>query len=656
MKKIFIILVCQVLLLNLFSQNIKRGFKQLEKNEYAKAKDIFDQEKGTFAESVPANFGLSVIYADENSPYHDLIKAWSCARIVEENIGKLSAEDKEIIAEYFANTEVRRSSWPANKKMLQAIGAMEAKLIKYIREENNLQLAYDVIEKFPDFRYYGNVIHIRNQLEFRKYEKENKLEGYLEFMNKFPEAAQNEKAIRYRDKLAFERARQINTVEAYESYMQRYPEAADYGNAVKLRNAAAFRLAKQKNTVEALEYFITTYHDALEIPDAKKIQQQLLYDYARRIQTLDAYNDFIAKYPEGSQYIDIFNLKSLDLGMKYYNTSGLGWNNVAWSRSFDNNMFSESAGGLAVTATNQYIVAGNTIQGDSVYTDAWILKLDEDGKMIWNKILGGRYNDSIFKVMLNRDQDIIALGYTWLTPDSASKEGWIFKLDGEGRKIWNRSLGKWDITSLTINADNEIVIGGYKMNDSLENKYHLMVINNSGIKLWERTYTSSGAISGLFTEPDGDIVVGGSGWLFKMNPKGYLIWEHAFSAHDSISAMACLTDGTILLGGLRDSTKRIFMKMDGNGRKMWERVYDDFVPLVAGDMEFVTQSGYIVHMSSPDRKMLIYYDAQGNELKKVPVPDSFRIHTLKADSRGNLMIQSTTEDNITLIKNTGQAL
>ena len=656
MKKISIIIICQLFILNILPQNIKRGFKQLEKSDYEKAKEIFDQEKRVSAESLPANFGLSVIYADENSPFYNIIEAWSCAEIVEKNIGKLIAEDKEIIAGYFANTEVRRSSRPADKKILLAIRAIEAKMIKYIREENQLQLAYDVIEKFPDFRYYNNVIHIRNQLEFRKYEKLNTLDGYLEFMSKFPDAAQNEKAVKHRNKLAFERARNINTVEAYENYMKNYPKAVDYGNALKLRNAAAFNLARQKNTVDALEYFITRYHDALEIPDAKRIQQQLLYDYARRIQTLDAYNEFIAKYPEGSHYIDIFNLKSLDLGMKFFNASQINWNNVVWSRSFDNNKFPESAGGLAITATNNYIVAGNTIQNDSVFTDAWILKLDENGKMIWNKILGGRYNDSIFDIGLNRDQDIIAVGYTWLTPDSASKEGWIFKLDREGKKIWNRSLGKWNITSFTVNSANEILIGGYQTNDSLEHKYHLVVINNSGIKLWERTYTSSGEITGIFTGLDDNIVVGGSGWIFKMTPKGYIIWEHPFEINDSISGMTHMADGSILLGGLRDSTKRIFIKIDASGKKVWEKVYDNFGKLMLCDMETIRQSDYIGHLSSPDKEMLIYYNAQGDELRRVSVPVGFKIHSYMMDGRGNLIIQTTTEENITLIKNTGQEL
>lgn len=655
MKKIFFIMICPLVILNAFPQNIKKGFKQLEKSDYEKARDFFSQEFSVSGDNPAANFGLAVIYADEKSPYYNLIDAWSYARTTEKNIKNLSEEDREIISEYFANTEIRRSSWPANKKMMQAIGAIEAKMIKYIREENNLQLAYDVIEKFPDFRYYRNVIHIRNQLEFRKYEKQNTLEGYLEFMQKFPEAAQIGKAVKYRNKLAFEKVKNINTVEAYETYMKNYPGSADFGEALKLRNAAAFRQAKQKNTVEAFDDFITKYHDALEIPEAKKIQQQLLYEYAKKIQTLEAYNAFIAKYPEGSQYIDIFNLKSLDLGMKFYNTSGLNWNNIAWSRSFDNNGFPETAGGLAITAINKYIVTGNTMQNDSLYKDAWVLKLDENGKMIWNKVLGGPFNDSVFMVILNGDQDILVLGYTWITPDSASKEAWIFKLDNDGRKIWTRSLGKWNITSAVVNSENEIFIGGYKKNDSLENKYNLTVINNSGIKLWQRTYTSTGEINDMFTGMDGNILTGGSKWIFKMDRKGYLLWEYPLGMNDSLTCMNRLNDGTIIAGGQRVSTGYFFLRLDNSGKKLWEKFYpsDQEIP---SSVESAGNSGFICSSASGYGRFLTYFNAEGNQIKRLEIPLSIGIQSLKTDTGGNLIIQMTTGENITLLKNSGTTL
>lgn len=656
MKKINTLLTFLLLVTNINSQNIKRGYKQLEKSDFAKAKEFFDAEYKLNSESPAANFGKTVVHADDRSPFYNLIEAWSYSLVAEKNINNLSEEENTTIAGYFANTEVRRSNWPVNKKMMQAIGTIEARLIKHIREENNLELANIIIEKFPDFRYYRNVIHIRNQLEFRKYEKQNNLEGYLEFMKKYPDAAQLEKAVKYRNLLAFEKAGIINTVEAYEEYMKNYPGAYNYGDALKLRNAAAFRLAKQKNTIESFELFIKKYPDALEIADAKKIQQQLLYEYARKIKTLEAYDEFIARYPDGSQYIDIFNLKSLDLGMKFFNASGLTWNNVTWTRSFDNNKSSEYAGDIVHTASNQYIVAGNTMQADSLFRDAWILKLDENGKMIWNKILGGRFNDSVFSVLLNSNFDIFVLGYTWLTTDSTSKEAWIFKLDSDGKKLWNRSLGKWIISSAVINSGNNLFIGGYRVNDSLEHRYSIMVINDSGKKLWERTYTSTGEVNCMLAGRDDNILIGGTNWMFKMNPKGYIDWETPVGIYGNIQSMQSLSDGSILLCGLRDSTSVLLIKVDDKGKKLWEKHFENQGYTGIKSLQILNSTTFLAVAQSEYHQELLLFNNSGNELVRYPLPYNVSIQQVILDNNGNLIFQLTEKNNITVIKNSGTNL
>ena len=198
----------------------------LEKAEYEKSAEVFREVLGENEHNLAALFGLAMIYADDKSPLFNLIDAWNYAMKLRQNVEKLTPEEIEFIGEYFNNTEVRPRNIPVKKKIQYAIETVEAKLIKYIREENNLDIVYEVLEKFPDFRYQDNVIHIRNQLEFRKYEKQNTLEAYLEFIQKFPDAAQIDKAIRYRNKLAFEKASQVNTVEAYQDYLKKYPDAA----------------------------------------------------------------------------------------------------------------------------------------------------------------------------------------------------------------------------------------------------------------------------------------------------------------------------------------------------------------------------------------------------------------------------------------------
>ena len=653
MKKIYFVIVIILVQININAQDIKKGFKQLEKSDYAKAKDYFDKAYPSAQNNAAVNFGLMVISADTNSAYYNIVNAWSYAKVVEKNINSMTAEEKEIVAEYFTNTEVRRSSWPVNKKVLQAVGAIEANLIKYIREENNLELAYEVIEKFPDYRYYQNVIHIRNQLEFRKYEKQNTLEGYLEFIKKFPDAAQVPKAIKYRDKQAFEKAKQINTVESYENYMKNYPQAVNYSTAMKMRNASAFKHARQINTIEALDNFIEKYPNALEIADAKKIQRQLLYEYAKKIQTLEAYDEFIHKYPEGGFYIEIFNLKSLDLGMKLYNLSGLNLNNLLWARSFDNKNWPDYGGGLKNSADGHYIVAGNTIQSDSLFEDAWILNLDQEGKMIWNSILGGRYKDSVYAVSVNAAGDIIVLGNTWLSEDSASKENWIFELDKEGRKMWNRTLGKWHITSLDINSKNEIALVGYHTDDSLDNRYSITVINNSGRKLWSRTYTSFGEINDLSFDDGDNIAVAGSHWIFKVTSKGYMLWDKKLDLSDSITCYTDLPDGFGVFAGTRNGDRLILIKVDPKGKILTTKEIDNPNQIVLRKIRSTADGKLLAKGSSPWGDVLMSITADGNILGSLPVPQNLQLNDFLIDENGNLLLQMTGGGNISVFKNSG---
>src|SRR5512133_3705664 len=208
-----------------FAQSTKRAFKLLEKAEFDKAYVLFKEAYSENKESPAALLGLTLLLADDSSSYYNLIDSWKYACSLKVNIEKLSTEELEFIGEYFYNTEKRHISRPVKKKIEYAIETVEAKLIKYVREENNLEIVYQVLKDFPDFKYYENVTHIRNQLEFRKYEKQNTLEGYLEFMKKFPDAAQIEKAIKNRNKLAFENAGKVNTVESYKAFIKMYPDA-----------------------------------------------------------------------------------------------------------------------------------------------------------------------------------------------------------------------------------------------------------------------------------------------------------------------------------------------------------------------------------------------------------------------------------------------
>jgi len=635
-------------------QNTRRAFKILEKADYEKATELFGEAIAENKENPAALLGLTLILADEKSPSFDLISAWKYASSINALSDRFSTDDLEYIGEYFYNTEERHINRPVKKKIEYVVETVEAKLIKYIREENNLELVYHVLDEFPTFRHFDNIIHIRNQLEFRKYEKQNTLEAYMEFIQKFPDAAQIEKAKRYRNKLAFENACSLNTVQAYQAYLQQYPDAIEANPAIKNLHAAAFINAKKVNSIQALEIFMAEYPDALEIFEARQLQKQLLYEYAKKIQTLDAYNEFIRKYPEGQQYIDIFNLKSLDNGMRFISAHPILSNNIQWARSFDGEEIDEISACLTVDTLNNYLIGSTVFRSDTGYTDAWIIKVNSDGKMLWNNYIGEPFNDEVSLLRINNRNEILGAGYTWTGTDSASRESWIFKLAPDGSRLWSRKLGRMHIRTVTTTMDGSILVGGYLVNDSLQDLYSVAVLNDQGKKLWARTYTGRGNIIHAEELPDGNLLMAGTGWCAKLNRRGYLLWEHRFNESDSIIACRLTGTNTISFLAMRDSVKLILIGRDTENKPLVEKVLD--LPEIRFRVTSVirdNKDGLVALISFDDHQSVIWIDTRNSNIPKSSrLPAGINFTAVVADQLNNLLIEACNGE-IILVKNNG---
>ncbi len=651
-----VLLILALVPFGLTAQSAKKGYKLLEKADYEKAFEVFREALSEADQNPAALFGLALILADEKSSLYDVIGAWDYAKRLQQNIDKITTEESEFIGEYFYNTETRHISRPVRKKIEYAIETMEAKLIKYVREENNLEVVYRVLEKFPDFRHHDNILHIRNQLEFRKYEKQNTLEGYLEFIQKFPDAAQIDKAIKYRNKLSFDKVCEVNTVEAYKDFMKQYPQAAEINLAVKRLHAVAFNRAKQMNTIAAFDEFMAQYPDALEISEARTIQKQLLYEYAKRIHTLEAYNEFIRKYPEGQQYIDIFNLKALDNGMRFLDQHPFPSNNMQWARSFDEEGNYELTACITADTMNNYVIGGTVFKSDTGSTEAWIIKLSQDGKMIWNKYISEGYNDEVNLVSVNPKNEILGAGYTWIGTDSTSRESWLFKLGPEGQKLWSRKLGRMNIRIMKVTVDGTIFLGGYLVNDSLQKKYSVIVLNENGKRLWSRTYTGTGEVFQISQCPDQRILVAGNHWRAKTDAMGYLIWESQFGESDSVIAAQVTPKGEICYLGFRNREKMMFIKTGPDNKPIAEKeIKLQELPTGVIGMIPGPQNQLVVVFTMEQYQTINWISTSGGEIiNSARIPDGVKIGEIKTDRKNNLLLVAC-QGEILVFRNNGTA-
>ena len=99
-----------------------------------------------------------------------------------------------------------------------------------------------------------------------------------------------------------------------------------------------------------------------------------------------------------------------------------------------------------------YIVAGGTMSNDGNVTtnhgsvDCWIIKLESEGNLQWQKCYGGSDEDLAYSVETTTDGGYIFSGYTEsddgdVNGNHGSRDGWIVKIDGSGVLLWQRCIG-----------------------------------------------------------------------------------------------------------------------------------------------------------------------------------------------------------------------
>jgi fibronectin type 3 domain-containing protein len=119
----------------------------------------------------------------------------------------------------------------------------------------------------------------------------------------------------------------------------------------------------------------------------------------------------------------IFIVEYFDIWILKLDSSG----NLAWEVTFDGGE-DEEAASIEQTSDGGYIVAGSTRSYGAGDYDMWLLKLDSDGNMLWERFYGGTEQDRAVSVHQTGDGGYIAAAIA----DSFGLGTWVLKLDENG--------------------------------------------------------------------------------------------------------------------------------------------------------------------------------------------------------------------------------
>ncbi|WP_277749817.1 PKD domain-containing protein [Methanoculleus taiwanensis] len=264
---------------------------------------------------------------------------------------------------------------------------------------------------------------------------------------------------------------------------------------------------------------------------------------------------------------------------------------LVWQRCFGGSL-DEYGYAIAATPDGGFIAAGTAASADGDVTDvhggydAWLLKLDADGGLSWQKCLGGTGDEAAYGIGLIGDGGYILAGYTTSSDggDVSGQHGlsdaWVVRVNTTGSIEWQRCIGgsgSEALLSIRPTAEGGSIAAGYTNSNSIgdigttKGGRDLLVVKltGTGTTDWQRIYGGScdDSASDVYPTADGGFIIVGSTesndgdiighrsksdcWVLRFNPVGTLLWQRCLGSagDDSGSAIRPAADGGYLMVG-----------------------------------------------------------------------------------------------------------
>ncbi|HDP77140.1 MAG TPA: hypothetical protein ENN47_02940 [Mesotoga infera] len=124
--------------------------------------------------------------------------------------------------------------------------------------------------------------------------------------------------------------------------------------------------------------------------------------------------------------------------------------NLVWQNSYGKH--SNYSPWRAVYAGDAFVIAGQCMT-DKKYLQASLLKIDLEGRLLWERDFGGEGFDGAMDVIETSDHNLLSTGYSWIEDHEFL---WVALLDPKGKTLWQKEIGKADSLNLEGRAAAEI--------------------------------------------------------------------------------------------------------------------------------------------------------------------------------------------------------
>ena len=261
---------------------------------------------------------------------------------------------------------------------------------------------------------------------------------------------------------------------------------------------------------------------------------------------------------------------------------------LEWDKTFGGKE-SDRANSFIRTQDGGFALAGYTYSKGAGKADAWLIKTDARGNLLWDKTFGGKYGDEANYLIPTQDGGFALAGRT-KSKGAGKADAWLLKTDARGNLLWDKTFGgrSWDEASSLI----QIQDGGFALAGWTNGNAWLLKTDARGNLLWDKTFEGEdwGEANSLIPTQDGGFALAGwtkpkgegsrDAWLIKTDARGNLLWDKTFGGkyEDRAEYLIPTQDGGFALAGYTYSKgagnhDAWLIKTDAWGNLLWDKTF-----------------------------------------------------------------------------------
>ena len=300
---------------------------------------------------------------------------------------------------------------------------------------------------------------------------------------------------------------------------------------------------------------------------------------------------------------------------------------IEWSKNFGGSGDEQAARSVQQTSDGGFIVLGPSnsqdgdVSGNHGNFDFWVVKISPQGELEWEKSYGGSDYDWANHIINTTDGGYILAGFTDsndgdVSENKGESDCWIVKLNAEGEIEWEKTYGGSlpDIaSSIKSTPDGGYIFSGSTQsvdgdvtNEGNDNGFDFWVVKISdlGVIEWEKTFggTQNDISREIQLTPDGGYILSGEtasndgdlnenqgmrdGWVLKLNALGEIQWQKTIggSQHDRAEFIKPISNENYIVCGYTNSDDGdiaenkgsddvLIFKLNDSGEVLWLKTY-----------------------------------------------------------------------------------